>query len=229
MKNSKRLYALLCAAALLIGGTLTACGKPSADPSTDGGTRYLPGEPEKGAVYAKAIDAYDAFLQGKTRAQGPDGTVGIWDETRRTDGQPGIDEYALTACDGSDYPLLHIRGMAHSVLRFDGSAVVLAYTLPEAGLDGVTGILRTGAVYAKATKPDFIAYTVTEFQGDAAAEITFTQPTDQNGTGYVFQGEELSRTAWEKAAKPYLALIAGQTADNVWHSYTPKPARKSSF
>ena len=133
MKNSKRLYALLCAAALLIGGTLTACGKPSADPSTDGGTRYLPGEPEKGAVYAKA------------------------------------------------------------------------------------------------TKPDFIAYTVTEFQGDAAAEITFTQPTDQNGTGYVFQGEELSRTAWEKAAKPYLALIAGQTADNVWHSYTPKPVRKSSF
>lgn len=86
MKNSKRLYALLCAAALPIGGTLTACGKPSADPSTDGGTRYLPGEPEKGAVYAKA------------------------------------------------------------------------------------------------TKPDLIAYTVTEFQGDAAAEITFTQPTDQNGT-----------------------------------------------
>lgn len=229
MKNGKHLCALLCAAALLIGGTLTACGTPPADPSpassappADGGTRYLPDEPEKGTAYAQALDAYNAFLQGKTRAEGPDGTLGVLDETRRTDGQPGIDDYALTACDGSGYPLLHIRGMAHSVLRFDGSAVVLAYTLPETGLDGITGILRTGAVYAKVTKPDFIAYTVAEFQGDAAAEITFTQPTDQTGTGYVFQGEELSRAAWEKAAKPYLDLIAGQTDSAVWRSYTPK-------
>ena len=65
MKNSKRLYALLCAAALPIGGTLTACGKPSADPSTDGGTRYLPCEPEKGAVYAKAT------LRPRSRSRSP--------------------------------------------------------------------------------------------------------------------------------------------------------------
>ena len=46
MKNGKHLCALLCAAALLIGGTLTACGTPpagpspaSSAPSADGGTR----------------------------------------------------------------------------------------------------------------------------------------------------------------------------------------------
>ena len=238
MINSKRLCAQLCAllCALLIGATLAACGRPpaaplpaSSAPPADGGTRYLPDDPEKGAAYAQAIDAYNAFLQGKTRAQGPDGTIGVLDETRRSDGQPGIDEYALTACDGSDYPLLHIRGMAHSVLRFTGSAVVLAYTLPETGLDGTTGILRTGAVYAKVTKPDFTAYTVVEFQGDAAAEVTFTQPADQNAAGYVFQGEELSRTAWENAAKPYLDLIAGQQDTGAWHHYAPDPGTKKQL
>ena len=223
------LICLLCAVISGCGGSPADPPPASSAPSADGGTRYLPDDPEKGAAYAQAIDAYNAFLQGKTQAQGPDGTIGVLDETRRTDGQPGIDEYALTACDGSDYPLLHIRGMAHSVLRFTGSAVVLAYTLPETGLDGTTGILRTGAVYAKVTKPDFTAYTVVEFQGDAAAEVTFTQPADQNAAGYVFQGEELSRAAWEKAAKPYLDLIAGQKDTGAWHNYAPNAGTKEQL
>lgn len=66
MKNGKHLCALLCAAALLIGGTLAACGKP-------GGQTPLTGTYDGKTVFAKGCLSLSNMTDGTVIAQTADG------------------------------------------------------------------------------------------------------------------------------------------------------------
>lgn len=154
---------------------------------------------------AKSLSYYKKFLDDEMPAKTEGGTVSIKDFTRLSDGKAGVDRYSYFGDENGKTPFLHIEGLSHSVLFYDGKEVNLIYQSPITRTEGTVCILKDGSVYSNHLGMGK-TYCFASFSDTGEVKkVEFFAPDDEKtNVGYSFDGIAVSENEWEQKAKPFL-------------------------
>ena len=207
----KKLSLLL---SVLLAILLTACS-PKTKPNAH---NYFEIPLEDTGVYADAINVYNTFLNGNSKAvkNGTDTKISIDDFISSS--SKNADQYVLFDLDADGSPELHFIGSTSAIFTIVDKQPVLVYTESPVfefhQLLPIPGTMSTkrgnGVTYRFVTMGKDKTITTVEF--------TDPQSTAPNAK-YTFEGEELSKTDWEVRTKPLFDYT--KDAPIVpWETYT---------
>ncbi len=166
-------------------------------------------DPEQSPAYNRAITAYNAFLNGQIAVKTKDDSKRLISGYGRiSDGQSGIDQYALNDVNNDGIPELIIDAAIDHILAFDGEEIEEWYSsMSWMGFR----LLENGAVVDIHSSVG-VFFNYLTFGSDGIEKfIHFSSPPEgESGQSYYFgEGEseppqKVSKDEWETLTKPYL-------------------------
>ncbi len=170
---------------------------------------YLETDPEQSPAYNRAITAYNAFLNGQIAAKAKDDSERLISGYGRiSDGQSGIDRYALFDVNNDGIPELFIDAAIDHILAFDG--VNLAEWYSSMSWMGIQ-LLKNGAVLDIHSSTGVFYNYLTFGPGGIEKFIHFSSPPKGESGQFYYYGEgesepsqKVSKDEWETLTKPYL-------------------------
>ena len=209
-------------------GTMENTTSTSHDSSSEDGNishtnTYLETDPEQSQAYNRAITAYNAFLNGQIAAKTKNNSKRLISGYGRiSDGQSGIDRYALSDVNNDGVPELFIDAAIDHILAFDGENLVEWYSsMSWMGIQ----LLKNGAVLdTHSGAGTFFNYLT--FGPDGIEKfIRFSgSPVGESGQLFYYgEGEsessqKVSKDEWDEMTKPYFEQM-NHKAELEWHRW----------
>ena len=185
---------------------------------------YLETDSEQSLAYNRAITAYNAFLNGQIAAIAENNSKHfVSGYGRISNGQCGIDRYALNDVNNDGVPELFIDAAIDHILAFDGENLVEWYSsMSWMGLQ----LLNNGAVLDTHSGAGSFFNYLTFGPNGVEKFISFSGgPGGESSPYYYGEGEsepskEVSKDQWEVLTKPYFEQMQNK-AELEWHPWHP--------